>query len=598
MTFLGRTSIGAIVFILLSGAALPASQARNVAAPQPANTATVAGVVVDDNGTGAPIARAVVVLRGADVQPAMLVVADDTGRFVFGNLPAGSFVVTASKSGYLTMSYGQKTAGQGSGLPLALTAGQQFTDLRIALPRASAISGQVRDEAGQPVENAPIIVGQYRSINGEMALARAGGISQNTDDRGSYRVHGLVPGEYILCAFRPGNYLALPQNCGAGSLGQSVREISAAELQWARQQIRAAAPGGAREPLSTTAAPPPPLGPSVSYGSTFYPQSPDAAGAVPVSVGPGEERTGIDIVMLRRTVGRVEAVILGVDGQPARGARVSFSDGFGTSSRATPDGAFSASSLWPGRYVLSAVAADATATTEIVIQNGEEQHLVLQLQPAGVTTASFSGRVVFDATTLKPPSTQSAVRISLVSSPPSALHTGMVNADGTFTISRIEPGRYRVQASLGGPAPSGPSWVLKSATAGGQDASDSFFEVTAGQVVADAVVTFTDHPSELSGTLQDSLGRPAGGFYVVIFPAEKIYWRQGVRRLPPSARSATDGRYRFTNLPAGRYRLVALTDVNQNDLYDEAFLTSLLPGSIEIIIADGEKKVQDLKLGQ
>jgi hypothetical protein len=576
-------------------AAAPQTRATN--STPTGRAAIISGLVVGNENPAVPIVRAVVVLRGAEIQPAMQTVTDEAGHFVFGGLPAGSFTVTASRPGYLTMSYGQETAGQGSGLPVAIRAGQQATDLRILLPRGSAISGQVTDQAGSPVENSRIIVAQYRTINGEPRLANAGGISSNTDNHGAYRVYGLPPGEYFICALRPGNFLGIPQSCSSGG-GESIREISTAEVQWAQQQIRAAASRGVGATPGTVAAPPPPPGSSVSYGATFYPQSTDPAGAVGVTVGPGEERAGVDIVMIRQAVGSVDAIILGVDGQPAVGARVSFSDGFGTSSRTTPDGKFSASGLWPGRYTLSATAGDARATLDVVISGGDAQTPVLRMQPAGVTTASLSGRVTFDATTLTPPAVLSAARVSLVRERPSGLLTSTMNADGIFTIAGIEPGRYRVQASFGGQPTSGPTWQLKTVTVGGQEASDSFFEVVAGQNVSDALVTFTDRPSELSGTLQDALGRPAGGFYVLIFPGEKIFWRQGARRLPPPVRSATDGRYRFSNLPAGRYHLVALTDVNQNDVYDEAFLMSLLPASIDVTIADGEKKVQDLKIGR
>jgi hypothetical protein len=50
-------------------------------------------------------------------------------------------------------------------------------------------------------------------------------------------------------------------------------------------------------------------------------------------------------------------------------------------------------------------------------------------------------------------------------------------------------------------------------------------------------------------------------------------------------------------LPAGDYYVCALTDLDPSDLYDPAFLDQLAPVSFKITLADGEKKVQNLKLG-
>jgi hypothetical protein len=40
----------------------------------------------------------------------------------------------------------------------------------------------------------------------------------------------------------------------------------------------------------------------------------------------------------------------------------------------------------------------------------------------------------------------------------------------------------------------------------------------------------------------------------------------------------------------------ALTDVDSNDLYDPAFLESLIRAATRVTLADGEQKIQNLKL--
>src|SRR4030095_1844881 len=102
----------------------------------------------------------------------------------------------------------------------------------------------------------------------------------------------------------------------------------------------------------------------------------------------------------------------------------------------------------------------------------------------------------------------------------------------------------------------------------------------------------------LTGTLLTADDKPAGGYYVVVFADDPAMWTQGSRRVPAPARSSTDGRYAFTGLPAGTYRLAALTSVDANELADPAFLAALKPTSISVTIGDGETVTQDVKFAR
>ena len=207
--------------------------------------------------------------------------------------------------------------------------------------------------------------------------------------------------------------------------------------------------------------------------------------------------------------------------------------------------------------------------------------------------------MVFEGTTLAPPaSLAGTVRVNLMMPRQMGPLSATTGADGTFTIAGIDPGRYQMRVLLLNqpPAGTGPSWQLKSAMIKGKDVSDALLDLALGENLGDVVVTFTDRPSSLSGTLQDATGRIAPGYYVVVFSTDKSFWRAGARRLPEPARVATDGTFRFTNLPAGTYHLVALTEVSQSDLYDEAFLEALKPSALLITLAEGEQKTQPLTI--
>lgn len=53
----------------------------------------------------------------------------------------------------------------------------------------------------------------------------------------------------------------------------------------------------------------------------------------------------------------------------------------------------------------------------------------------------------------------------------------------------------------------------------------------------------------------------------------------------------------FADRPAGDYLLVALTDVEPNEWQTPEFLARVAPGGVPVRIPEGEKKVQNLRLG-
>jgi hypothetical protein len=239
--------------------------------------------------------------------------------------------------------------------------------------------------------------------------------------------------------------------------------------------------------------------------------------------------------------------------------------------------------------------------------------VVLNLQP-GMTV---SGNVTFVSSAISPPTDLTRVRVTIQARGSQTMEMGgippaLVDANGHFTITGVPPGQYMLQANAGngglvaqggtgrggGAATGGAQtagWTLKSAMVGGRDSLDFPLVVQPNNDVTGAVLTFTDRSQELSGTLQDSTGRPTSDYTIIIFPADKNYWMPQSRRIQ-SARPSTDGKYSFRGLPQGDYRLIAVTDVETGEWYDPAFLTQLAGAAMPISLTEGEKKVQDLRL--
>jgi len=144
-------------------------------------------------------------------------------------------------------------------------------------------------------------------------------------------------------------------------------------------------------------------------------------------------------------------------------------------------------------------------------------------------------------------------------------------------------------------APTGTGWMVKSMTAAGREVLGAL-EIKAGEDLTDIVITFTDKAGEISGTLLDAAGRPAPEYFVFVFPVDKSAWNPYSQRLRPPMRPASDGKFRISPLPAGEYYMAALTDFEQENLYDAAFLEQVAAAAFKITLAEGEKKVQDLKI--
>ena len=197
----------AIAFLLLAFASRRSraqqQPARDTSAQKqatPAPTGRITGhVIAGDNGR--PVKRARVFAAAAELQGGRGMLTDDNGVFDFTELPAGRYTITASKSGFVSLSYGQRRPLQ-SGTPLQLADGQQLKDINFQLPRGSVIGGHVLDEDGDAMPGVMVRVMRYQYLQGERRLTPAG--NGQTDDKGQYRVWGLMPGDYYINAVARG----------------------------------------------------------------------------------------------------------------------------------------------------------------------------------------------------------------------------------------------------------------------------------------------------------------------------------------------------------------------------------------------------------
>src|SRR6516225_1794789 len=155
-----------------------------------AQAAVIRGTVVE-NLTSKPLARAVVILQPIGGTPGeqRSMRASSLGVFEFDSLAAGSYVLRASRKGFMSAEYGQKRWNS-AGIPVVVQEGDTAF-LNVRLPRFSAIAGTVVDEnnIGLPEHE----VAAYR-LRTPPELVR----TVKANERGEYRIHGLEPGAYVV----------------------------------------------------------------------------------------------------------------------------------------------------------------------------------------------------------------------------------------------------------------------------------------------------------------------------------------------------------------------------------------------------------------
>jgi hypothetical protein len=583
--------------------------------PQRDATGTIAGLVVTDDTPAKPLRRATVSLLSADLRVPLSTITDDRGAFAFAAVAPGHYSVVASKAAYVGAFYGSTRAGRGPGTPIAVIAGSRVADLRLTLLRGGVIAGTLKLPSGEPALNMAVTAVEVETVGGVRRL-RLTGARTTTDDRGQYRVFGLPPGEYLVQA-QPSGLLS-----GALTNANDAPQTTPAEVSWAQQQAR-----GQSAPGATPATSDPPRGRTMNYATVFFPGTADPSSAALVDVGAGDERRGVDFALALVSTARISGVVVAPGGQPMSNVPVSLvvrDDGLRLSSLLTPraavrsaaDGAFTVPAVPPGRYLLVARApAGANATPsvdlwsqqEIVVDGRDQSNLKVSMEPG----MSVSGRVVFDAATHTPPAGDDLARARVTLVPATSSAAGAVTAgassassavapDGTFTIAGLPPDAYRVSLSMPGMRTSfsaaGDLWTLRSITRGGADFFDRPVEVRPRESVADVVVRVTDRPAEISGRLLDRANRPAPGYPIVVFPADRQAWVAGSRRIA-IARPSTDGTFRVIGLPPGSYFLCALASVDPSELDDPSFLEQLAASSLRVTLGEGAKVVQEFRMG-
>jgi sarcosine oxidase gamma subunit len=512
--------------------------------PDATGTALIAGRVVAAD-TGRPLKRARVIVAGGG-RP-RVATTDEQGRYRDNGLPSGSYTITATKTGFVDAAFGQRRALR-TGTPIQIADGQQIANADVKLPRGGVVTGHVADEDGEPLARALVTVLRYQWVGGEKRLAPAG--SDQSDDRGQYRVFGLPPGDYVVSA-------------NAGGMDRIMGRF-----------MEEAEDGGE----------------STGYAPTYYPGVTSAADAIRVKLATALETGGIDfqlqlvpLATVRGTVsGSADTVVLLV---PEGGAGPRLGQNFRASVAA--DRTFAIRGVPPGRYTAVARGEGVSAVQNIVVSGAD---LAISLVPA--PAAELRGTITLEAGGTEIPKSFSAFRVvplpldSAIGATRPA-RSADVAENGSFVVRGLMPGRYAVRAS--GPR----GWILKAVYANGRDITDDPVDIKTDNV-SDLNLIFTDRISSVGGTVRDARGAGVSATTVIVFPADAAMWTPQSRRIQ-TARTDQGGAYQVSSLPSGDYFVVATDDVEQGEWFDPEFLDQMKEKAVRVTLGEGEQRTQDLK---
>jgi hypothetical protein len=234
----------ALLTLPLAGAqSLPAQKAPVLSGPY-----RIAGTVTN-SVTGERVHRATVSLVEENSRETLeQVETDDEGHFSLDHLPQGKFGLMASHRGFLATFFDEHDNYSSA---IVTGPGQDTEHLPFRLSPGAMVHGVVTDDAGEPVENAQILL-SLKSRNGGQGEHLMRPSSTNTDDTGAFELWDLPPGAYFLAVKAQPWFALHPAPNGAGS------------------------PAGAANPLD------------VAYPVTYYDGTTDQAGAAPIRLAAGD----------------------------------------------------------------------------------------------------------------------------------------------------------------------------------------------------------------------------------------------------------------------------------------------------------------------
>jgi protocatechuate 3,4-dioxygenase beta subunit len=491
--------------------------------------ATVTGRVTDGEKGLAGVA---VVLVPADAPTRLQAVAraktDAEGNYRMTGVAPGHYKVLPFSPTYVVE--GMNVYEYPPGKSLNLAAGESVEGIDFRLERGGVITGRVTDADGQPViaESVSVVPVRNMSDPQQQTQVLRGPFDvrdYSTDDRGVYRIYGLLPGTYHVSVGQGGD------NTGA--------------LSYGRRKL---------------------------YRRTFYPDATDEAQASAVEVTAGGESSGVDITLggAMKTFRASGRFVSAETGQPVAGIRYSYAPlradghlagGYGGLFSTNERGEFQTEGLAPGHYAVFASNFGAPQSADNALYSDPVTFDVVDSDVNGIVVrlragASVSGVVAVEGVADPGVAARLLSGVGLYGVPQPTSQTIVPNIsrslapgpDGTFRLAGLQPGKLRIFVN-GNPK----GLTLSRVELNGANVTNTGLDIAEGAQVTGVRVVIAYGTGVIRGQVNFLNGSVPASARVY------IYARRAGAEDSNGGWAEADARGRFVmqNLPAGDYEVHA-----------------------------------------
>jgi hypothetical protein len=481
----------------------------------------------------APVAGVQVSAFPAGGGPAASATTNADGRFTL-TLNAGEYFLSASRQGYVTQQYGQRSPS-GRVTVIAVAAGQRYANTIFQLTPTGTITGRVFDADGRTMEGVTVSLSRLSWATGGQRLLQAAGPSRSqstTNDLGEFRLYWIPPGDY---------YLSARDNSG----------------------------------LVTSGA----LGFVQKYATTYYPGVLEFGQASIVTVSPGVELGGLNLTMSRIKTTRVRGRLVSPVADTAES--VTIVNMFPEDDRVVLDRiavnfddhtkTFTAINVPPGRYRLVAALRipnrfNLSGETLIDVRDEPVENVTLSVVPSKTVTGQIEPAEAQVSPAVREAIDKKELHVSLVPDFGNAAFlatSGEVGSDGKFVMKDVGVVHYRFNV-LGMP----PDAYVASARLGGADILQKGFALN-GDPSGPFVVTLSGLGGRITGVVRTSENQIVSAARVVLVPEPDKRDRSDLFKV---ASADQYGRFNMQGITPGRYKLFAWEDVPFGAYFDPDFL--------------------------
>jgi hypothetical protein len=428
---------------------------------------------------------------------------------------------------------------------------EDLKGIDMTLPRGGAITGSLVDEFGDVVEGVQMRALELRPQDQRtLAVSAATAL---TDDRGYYRLFGLMPGRFLV--------------------------VAAAAQDPADAKTRR------------------------GYAPVYFPGTPEIAAAREVTVDPEREHPWVDFA---RVPTRVQTVTgTAVDSKndcvtdrvilvPSQRSRATIAETQGAPANGADCG-FTIANVPPGDYVAQAQShRDAQMPPEfgmayVTVNEADPLSIAIKTRPG----TTITGKLIQDGGSLDTQAfALAAVPVDYDNTSVLAPAEAMaVAANGDLRADGLN-GTRRFTLTA---APEG--WYLKSVKLRARDLTDSTLDLRFGAPPGDLEVVVSNRGASLSGSAMNGQQRQPD-FSVLLFSTDRSQWFQYSRRVK-AGRANGRGEFQIDGIPTGEYWVVAVDplDGTATGLWQNRdALDSLVPVAQRIRLTAGESQTTTLRV--